>query len=100
MLLCKSVSATNADAVLDIPAGATRQRVYELVWSYSADPTGGRVVSENMQGEELDFQITKGGPGALALPPAYGQLGRPFRFRLKGGGSGIIGTLSAFYAAD
>lgn len=101
MLLCKSISDTNADAVLTLPrVNGKRHRVYQLVWSYSAAPTGGRVVSEHMAGDELDFQITAAGPGAMPFPPAYGQLARELTFRLKAGGSGVIGTLSAFYAAD
>ena len=101
MLLCKSQSGLNAAAIVELPPDSRlRHRVYQLVWSYSSAPTGGRCFSTNMLGEELDFQITAGGPGAVALPPAYGGLGKALTFTLTGGGSGITGTLSVFYAPD
>lgn len=101
MLACKSNSGTNAAVVVALPiAQDVRRRAFQLIWSYSGDPTGGRCFSTNCEGEELDFQITKGGPGALALPPAYGRLGKALTFTLAAGGAGITGTLSVLYGYD
>lgn len=93
-----SGTATNAAVTVTLVGqAAQRHKAHQVTWSYSAAPTNGRVNSSGLQGDELDFDVTAGGPGGLALPPSsYGGVAGNVTFTLAAGGSGIVGKLNVF----
>ena len=97
----KTATATGTNTAVTITLSATSgQRHYlgGILWSYSADPTGGRLTSTGLDGDELDLDIPIGGPGPVGLPPLQGSVGTEVTVTLAAGGSGIAGKLSVWYA--
>ena len=92
-------SGTNADAVVTFTNSSTSKLGYlggRVIWSYSADPTGGRLTVVAGATTLLDVDIPKGGPGFLDIdgfdPPA-GSTDNVVA-TLYAGGSGIVGKLN------
>lgn len=74
-----------------------RHHVQQLTWSYSGTPTGGRVTLSGLEGDTLDYDVTAGGPGGLALPPScYGRVFTNVVATLYPGGSGVTGKINLF----
>jgi hypothetical protein len=74
-----------------------RHYVAEVLWSYNAAPTGGRLTISGLQGGEvLDIDITASGPGPLLLPPLAGAAGTSVVITLAGGGGAVVGKLTVF----
>ena len=95
-------SGANAALVATL-TGVTdwRHKIYSVVWSYSADPTGGSLTSTGLRGTgELFYNITVGGPGAVPMPPVYADLGSDVTFTLAAAGGAIVGTLSIFFESE
>lgn len=83
-----SASATNAAASITIPGQSTLTKV---VFSYSADPTGGALHIAGASGPHGSWSVAKAGPGPLNLTISD----RDIVVTLAGGGSGVIGSLYA-----
>lgn len=91
-------SAANASAAITLPAvPEKRHYVPHLLWSYSGPPTGGRIYSTGLDGDEIDFDIIVGGPGSIRLPPANGSPNTDVTFTIAAAGAGVVGKLSISY---
>lgn len=95
-----SVTATAANAIATVTIASStgkRHHVLGLLWSYSAAPTGGRLTSTGLEGDEIDMDITAGGPGPILFPPAVGSVSTAVTLALAAGGAGITGKLTVWY---
>jgi hypothetical protein len=66
-------SSAGEDGVVTVAAPATAGEANQfsgIVWSYSADPTGGRIVITDGGTTVFDIDITTGGPGFIWFPTA------------------------------
>lgn len=95
------ISGNNASAAISLTAvSGQRHHVVGIIWSYSAAPTNGRITSIGLDGDQLDFDITQGGPGPVLTPPAIGATNTTVSITLAAGGSGITGKLTVFYVTQ
>lgn len=93
-----TATATNAIATVTISASTgKRHHIIGLLFSYSAAPTGGRLTSTGLEGDEIDSDITAGGPGPILFPPAVGSVSTTVTLALAAGGAGITGKLTVWY---
>ena len=89
--------AANTNAVIVIASVANRKAVIHAIqWSYSAAPTGGRLVVTVGGVTVLDTDITSGGPGGFQATFA----GDGAVITLYAGGAAIVGKLSAQYVSE
>lgn len=64
----QNTAASSTDSVITLPAASDTIHVLDwIVWSYSGDPTAGKLtVLDNTNANTLmEIDITKGGPGGL-----------------------------------
>ena len=88
--------ADNANAVITYPALPGRRHCIDgVAWSYSAEPTGGRLVVQNGAGHTcFDWDIT--GTGAGWVPVKRESLvGNALIIILYAAGQGVIGKVNA-----
>lgn len=92
------VAATNAAATKTYAAVARRSHVLIWIgWSYSADPTGGKLTVENGVGTTVfEVDITKGDPGALFFPDLPMSVNTALIVTLAAGGAGVLGKLNVY----
>jgi hypothetical protein len=96
---CASASGNNAAATITLTAvTGLRHLLVGIWWSYSATPTGGRLTTTGLQGDQVDMDIIAGGPGPIFAPPAVGQVGIDVAVTLAAGGSGVTGKVTIWYA--
>lgn len=92
-----SKSGSNAAATITLAAVADYRHVLVwLCWSYSADPTGGRVTVASGGSTLFDFDVIKGGPGAMIMPEIPFGLAAAVTITIAAGGSGITGKLNVY----
>lgn len=93
-------SGTNTSVAVTLSATAQyRHYIAQVLWSYSAAPTGGSLSISGLPGNEtLSFDIVSGGPGTVLFPPLVGALSSQVVVTLTAGGVGIAGKLNVFYA--
>ena len=101
-----ATSVTNAteseDTIADITVSADGDHFWAIdmiAWSYSADPTNGKL-SISFGGTLIfEVDITKGGPGILPIvTPIYtGTPNEALLVELAAGGSGVTGKLNIRY---
>ena len=91
-----NLPAANVAAIVTRAASASRkQRVYQLLWSYSAAPTGGRVRVQLGTLLVRDVDITAAGPGSVRFePPLDSADNEEMAVTLSAGGAGITGKLN------
>ena len=87
--------APNAAVIITLPVSAARREFAGCVyWSYSADPTGGRLTIAG-GGFGFDVDITTGGPGFIPFSiPQHATDDNPIIITLYAGGAGIVGKLN------
>jgi len=90
-----SVGAPNTAVIITMPVSRSRQEIRgSVVWSYSADPTGGRLTITG-GGFAFDVDITTGGPGFIPFTiPAHSVDDNPLVFTLAAAGGVIVGKLN------
>lgn len=89
--------ASNTAAVVTYAADSAAAHIISgVVWSYSADPTGGNLKIENGSGTTVfSMDISSGGAGFIPFAPfKKGSLNTAMIITLAAGGSGITGKLS------
>lgn len=92
-----AASGTNTSIAITLAAqDGMRHHLMGVLWSYSGAPTGGRLSTTGLEGDELDIDITAGGPGAMLLPPAVSTRGGQVVVTLADGGAGVVGKLTVF----
>lgn len=90
-------AAGTGTAITLMGSPGKRQKVHQITWSYSAQPTGGRLSTTGLEGTELDFDITASGPGGVPLPPSsYGKVGANVTITLAAGGGSAVPKLNVF----
>jgi hypothetical protein len=92
--------ASNSAAVVTLaaPGDGLRHHLRYVSWSYNADPTAGRLTITGLNGGQTwSVDVTKGGPGALPLPPLSGELNTAVVVTLAAGGSGVTGKVNVSY---
>jgi hypothetical protein len=96
-----ATAAANTAVVVTLAAVAGyRHHVPQVIWSYSAAPTGGRLsVSGLDDTQTLDFDITAGGPGAILFPPLVGKVNTAVVITLAAGSGAVVGKLNVFHVA-
>lgn len=85
------------DAVVTLvaPAPGYANVIGGLVWSYSDDPTGGRLTIESDGDLLYDVDVTTGGPGFFIFdPPLMGNAVEDLVVTLTAGGTGVVGKLT------
>lgn len=92
--LTQTGSGSNAAVALTFTGvQSTSNYLTWLVWSYSNDPTGGKLTIA-YGSKTIEFDITKGGPGSMFLPDIASGSNTTITVTLAAGGSGIVGKLS------
>ena len=92
-------TSASAAAITLVGFPGQRQKIEQITWSYAAAPSGGRLSSTGLDGDELDIDITAGGPGGLALPrSSYGRPGQSVTVTLASGGT--TAKLNVFSEAE
>lgn len=92
--LIKSGSGSNAAVALTFDRVMSSSCYLTwLVWSYSNDPTGGKLTIA-FGTRTIEFDITKGGPGSMFLPDIPSGSDTTMTVTLAAGGAGITGKLS------
>lgn len=91
-------ASPNTSAVITLAAvpgpPPFRHAAHQVQWSYSAQPSGGKIQIQDGAAVILDLDIIAGGPGALSAWFSSSP-GNALTITLFGGGAGIIGKLSA-----
>ena len=96
----KHLPASNADAVITIAAELMRRHIiHKLIWSYSSDPTGGKIVATDGGVSKCDFDITSKGAGSINLN-LTGSVNSAIVITLTAGGAGITGKIYAEYNSE
>jgi hypothetical protein len=91
---------TNANVALTLTAiEQLRHELNYVCWSYSAAPTGGRLVVTNNGTTVFDVDITAGGPGALRLPDIGSDKNAAMVITLYAGGASVVGKLNVYAGA-
>lgn len=101
ILRAAHVPAANTAAVVTIAAAGvnTRHVLHKLMWSYSAAPTGGNILT-NQVTNPLNLDVTAGGPGSLTFSPRAWNENEAMVITLAAGGAGIIGKLHIEYVTE
>ena len=94
--------AANTAAVITIAASSEQYWALDwAMWSYSEEPTAGRLTVAIGGTTYLDIDITSAGPGPLRFdPPVYNPAftkGEAMVITLAAGGGTCVGKLSARY---
>jgi hypothetical protein len=90
-------SGTNANAVVTLAARTDGQgwAIDGFAWSYSGDPTGGRVTLAAGAVTFLDLDVTAKGPGVVSFNrPLRTPANTALTATLSAGGSGVVGKLN------
>lgn len=90
------VPAANTAAVVTYPAVVNGYNIISgVAWSYSDDPTGGRLTISDGTNVILDIDITSSGPGFINFPIGKrSSRGAAMVIRLYAGGAGVSGKIS------
>ena len=95
----QGTSGANAAITVTLAASAgNRHHVVEVIASYSGTPTGGRLTSTGLAGDQLDVDVTASGPAPISFPPVTGAGSGAVTFTLAAGGAGVVGKLNVIYA--
>jgi hypothetical protein len=95
----QGTSGANAPITVTLAASSgNRHHVVEVIASYSGTPTGGRLTSTGLAGDQLDVDITASGPAPIGFPPVTGLGSGAVTFTLAAGGAGVVGKLTVLYA--
>lgn len=101
MVTSVTSGANAAASITLVGSPSQRHKIQQITWSYAAAPTGGRISTTGLEGDELDFDVTAGGPGGLALPPsAYGTVNGTVVVTIAAGSGAIVGKLSVFHELE
>lgn len=92
-------AASNTAVVVTVaaPAGGGRHFFFSIIYSYSATPTGGRLSTTGLAGDELDIDIYAAGSDMVVFPPLPIEYNVGFSVTLAAGGSGVVGKLTVCY---
>jgi hypothetical protein len=94
------VPAAATAAVITIAAVANRKHwIHNIQWSYSADPTGGRITITSGGVTKFDVDVTTGGPGGFGLE-IVGGVNEEIVITLASGGGTVVGKLNAQYSTE
>lgn len=101
-MISSVISGANAAASITLTASpAQRHKIQQVTWSYSAAPTGGKITITGLEGDDVEFDITAGGPGGLALPPScMGRVNTNVVATIAAGGGTVVGKLNLFRALE
>lgn len=91
------VPAAATAAVLTFNAETdTAHVIYDVAWSYSGAPTGGRLTIADGSDTILDLDITAAGPGSITFGRGkQGHAGRAMTITLASGAGAVVGKLNA-----
>lgn len=92
-----NVPSAATAAVLSYSASAgVAHGVFDITWSYSAAPTGGRLTMADGSDTILDIDITSAGPGQVRFDKGRrGHSGRAMTITLASGAGAVVGKLNA-----
>lgn len=89
-----TAAANTAVAITFQPTRARHEFAGTVVWSYSEDPTAGRLTITG-GGFNFDIDITSGGPGFIPFQvPMHAMDDAPIVFTLAAGGGTCVGKLN------
>ena len=93
-----ATAAANTAVVITLAAQTGyRHYLVQLIWSYSATPTGGRVTITGLKGDDYDWDITAAGPGPANFPPIAGDVSTAVVVTLAAGSGAVVGKLNVAY---
>jgi hypothetical protein len=86
-------------AVTVTVAGVTGQTHYlhGVQWSYSAAPTGGRLTSSGLVGDDVDLDVTEAGPESVECFGAPAASGGALAVTLAAPGGAVVGKVAVVY---
>ena len=94
------VPAAATAAVVTIAAVANRKHwIHNIQWSYSADPTGGRLTITSGGVTKFDVDITTSGPGGFGLE-IVGGVNEEIVITLASGAGAVVGKLNVQYSTE
>ena len=95
-------STANAAAVITYGASGGRVHVLDgVTFSYSGDPTGGRLTVAVAGTTRFSVAITKGGPGPIPFdPPIRSGVGEAMVVTLAAGGGSLTGDLCCAHRVE
>ena len=90
-----ATGAPNTAVVITLPTSRGRYEFSgSIVWSYSGQPTGGRLTVAG-GGFNLDIDIIAGGPSYVPFNiPQHATDNNPIVITLAAGGAGVVGKLN------
>ena len=90
------VSAVNAENTLVLPAQA--DKIQWIHFSYSDNPTGGKLTVKSGETQIYEVDITTGGPGPLNFEPGLeARDGATMTIVMAAGGAGIVSKINVRY---
>lgn len=94
------VPAAATAAVITLAAVAGKKHwLHSIQWSYSADPTGGRLTVVTGVTTRFDVDITTGGPGGFSLEIVADE-NEAMVITLASGAGAVVGKINAQYSTE
>lgn len=94
------VSAADTDAVQTIAAAPGKKHlIHAIQWSYSGDPTTGRLTVSIASVDKFDVDITMDGPSGFGIE-LVGGVNEAIVITLAAGGADIVGKLNVQYTTE
>lgn len=87
-------SSADTANTLTLPTDA--DKIHSVHFSYSDDPTGGKLTIKSGAATIYEVDITKGGPGPLDFEPAL--QGPNLSVVMTAGGTGIVSKINVRYS--
>lgn len=95
-----ATAAANTAVTITINAVANKKHwIHNVQWSYSADPTGGRLTVTSAGVTKFDVDITTGGPGGFSLE-IVGGINEQIVITLAAGAGAVVGKLNTQYTTE
>lgn len=88
------VANTQAQVIVASPGAGKRGVIKNIEWSYSAAPTGGRLLVLSGGATIMDFDIIAGGPGSLVADIPANLANETMTVTLAAGAGAVIGKLT------
>lgn len=88
-------TANTAAVITETGVAGRRLLLTNVMWSYNADPTNGRITIESPIGTtRIDLDITSKGPAKLNFDPFQTEPGDGIKVTLAAGGTNITGKIN------
>lgn len=96
--VAQGTSGGGAAVTVTVSAAAGQTHyLHGVQWSYSAAPTGGRLTSTGLVGDDLDVDVTAAGPGTVECFGVPATAGGALAVTLAAPGGAVVGKVAVLY---